>query len=168
MKFTVCVRPKGSKGIPQRQEINAVNKKQLEMVMNASGLEVVEIVDAIDDRALQIINSNENLSPEAIMRMALSKPIEDDISTKPVVQPQQIPAPKLDIPKVEDNVVSKEDKYFTDNGIQFKISNNKIYKKTWIECNRDDYRIIKTTDKKTRILTESGITIERLDWVEIK
>ena len=58
-KYTIYVRPKGSKIQPRKDEIRAMNESQLKLAIESSNLELIEIVDSIDENAINIEKTDE-------------------------------------------------------------------------------------------------------------
>jgi len=58
-------------------------------------------------------------------------------------------------------------KYFEEGGVQFKLENNKVFKRSWVEANGDDseFRIISA--KTGKVIGNDKFKLERLVWVEI-
>ena len=59
-------------------------------------------------------------------------------------------------------------KYFEESGMQFKLENGKLFKKTWVnvtDVERPEYRIISKTSNKAVSLDK--YKIEKLEWVEL-
>lgn len=57
-------------------------------------------------------------------------------------------------------------KFFTEAGIDFKLENGKLFKKSWVNLSdSDEYRIVKV--KTGAVVSKDQFVLERLDWVEI-
>lgn len=80
-------------------------------------------------------------------------------NTEIMVQKEEINPDKL-----ENNILNNA-KFFTDNGIEYKIDSTGSYKKTWVDADQSKFRIINCDNGKEIKMTNKKIQI--IDWVKI-
>lgn len=56
-------------------------------------------------------------------------------------------------------------KYFTDNGVEYKIDDTGSYKKSWVDADQSLFRVVNTDNSKE--IKMSNKKIQVLDWVKI-
>jgi len=100
-----------------------------------------------------------NVMNAAIKREA-SKPIE-----KPI---RQIETKETSVKPIEEPVHTAP-KFFEEAGIQFKLENGKLFKKSWVNVSDDDMPQFRIKVRKTgKLADEDKFVLEKLEWVEIK
>lgn len=161
----------------------AENANMLRQLYAMSG-EDIEIVGAFNE------NPNNNLGiatvPDEVKKLAADIP-DDGLAIKlPTSTIQQIPAPLTPIPYNPSDVPKQlpphvpfqsvqqyntaeiksiQEKYFTDNGTEYKINNDGSFKKSWVDVDPKLFRVINTENNKEVKLTNKKI--QTLDWVKI-
>jgi hypothetical protein len=112
------------------------------------------------DAAKTVASSNNNLIEET--------PLETLARVSPVVPITEMPQPVTQVAYTNSTPV----KYFTDNGIQFKLENNQLFKKVWkrvlTESTEDvapEFRIVNSLTGK--LVNNSKYAIEQLQWEAI-
>lgn len=81
----------------------------------------------------------------------------------PPIMNTQVPPPPPPPPPV-----SKEF-FFSDNGIEYKILDGKVFKKDWIElCYKQEYRIVNEENRVIKSELNSTLKVQVKDWIEVK
>lgn len=100
----------------------------------------------------------------------------NDIGLNKIVSEENIkPNPPLKIPNnvlvnsqtpdILPTIITNAIKYFTDNGVEYKIDDTGSYKKSWVDADQTLFRIVNTDNGKEIKMTNKKIQI--LDWVKI-
>ena len=162
MKFNVYNRT-----TKQQEEAYADNAQALKSVYASVG-EEIEIVSVVNE------HPNNNLGPATVPEeiKKLSDDIPDDGKqvVKSIVQPIQV---TVDTPHIVHLTTISEpkqityipEKYFTDNGIEYKITAEGSFKKSWVDVDSKLFRVINSENSKEIKLTNKKI--QTLDWVKI-
>lgn len=115
------------------------------------------------------LDNQEIQEQQQIKQQPVQQPIIEN--TTPIVESKPV---ETEIQQPQLNTVQDSITYFTDNGINFKVENGKIYKKTWhtikpkhaensTEIIFDDFRIINRSTGKP--IKNTKYDIQVLDWV---
>jgi len=117
--------------------------------MNDEQIEIISATDenAENDLGLGSINEKKETAPLVIV---------------PVVPVGNVPTIKEAVPAV---IPLEAERYFTDNGIEYKINAGGSYKKTWVDVDTKLFRIVGIDNNKESKLTNKKI--QTLDWVKI-
>ena len=160
-------------------DIFADNPAMLRQIYAMNG-EEIEIVSATDDNPVNHLGVV--TVPDEIKKMAAAIP-DDGLGIKPV-QPLHVPLTpipynpvaepnqiqpimpvQLTTPYVVTDIKNIQEKYFTDNGTEYKINNDGSFKKSWVDVDPKLFRVINTENNKEIKLTNKKI--QTLDWVKI-
>jgi len=193
IRFKVKLRSK--KGVISEDFMNADNEEQLNMISKMQGVEVVEILEQQDLNFESVANikldenlldENGMLKPMTIEQQAMaelaaetnpelaaqlpqsSRPMKLDsqgnlISSPPPQQQQQHPQTA-----VTPGPPAAKEVHFVDksSGVAYKVVNNVVYKKDWVQCEADDFKIIRKSSG--RLIATEELIICKLDWVEME
>ena len=143
----------------KEDEINARNEQELHAVYKTLGFEILKIISKEGNPI------EENILKEKLLN---SKPeFGGPQPGIPIQQNAQYP-PQQRMPraqqKINPHLSYPNELVFNDNGMNFKIIANKLFKKDWINVNdKSEYRVY---DKAGNDIT-GDISMEKLDWIEI-
>lgn len=157
------------------------DESQILRIIDASNLQpapqkqaTVKQVQQIQSSAYEDIDPNDfnnaNDFFNSVMNAAISKEASKSVAEKPVIDEQ--PQPMI----VENNTkvapIKKEvesARFFEEAGIQFKLENGRLFKRSWVNVSDDDMPQFRIKVRKTgKLADEDKFVLEKLEWVEIK
>jgi len=139
--------------------VPAENEEQLKQILEQQKLVVLEIIQA-EEMALNIpqpdVSKLKDLNigiDETFVAQVQAQKNSVPQSPQSIAQPPPPPPPQ---PKIIE---------FVDNGISYKIENNIVYKKDWVEVDPNKFRIIRKESKKE--IKPLDILVYTQEWVEL-
>lgn len=150
------------------RQVYAMNGEEIDIVSATNEnpnnhLGIVTVPDEIKKMAADIPDDGLGIKPVQSLHVPLTP-----IPYNPVAVPNQlqpiIPA-QLTAPYVVTDIKPIQEKYFTDNGTEYKINNDGSFKKSWVDVDPKLFRVINTENNKEIKLTNKKI--QTLDWVKI-
>jgi hypothetical protein len=178
------VKLKSRNGVITTDEINAPNEQSIYDTYKAVGKQVLEVV-ALGNQQEEVFlgkslsNHNDipetvpaNLPPPNLEKLAATMPHLNQNTAPPPQQYQQMPPqqyqqmPPPSPPPQPQIQHTPHIMYFEDKGEKYKVIDGVAYKEGWVECVKDNYKIVKRTEKTEKDVTES-VTLLKREWVKL-
>ena len=130
--------------------------------MSGEEIEIISAVDENPDNTLGPITV-----PEEIKKLAAKLPDDGLQVVKPATAPTVSIAgtvmPVTTIPT--QSVINISERFYTDNSVDYKVTADGLFKKTWVDADPKLFRVINIKNNKESKLTNKKI--QTMDWVKL-
>jgi len=157
------------KGVNNKMKFDIYNKtiKRSEMGLYADSPQMLKQIYATSDEDIEIVKVYDEAPQNILGPVNAPKLSSIDTVTIPtcIDEPLRFPVLQCTTEHVVSTMTSMDDRFFVDNGVEYKISVSGSYKKSWVDVDQTKFRVVDIeTGKESKLKNKK---IQTLDWVKI-
>lgn len=148
--------------------VQGATKEEVQMTMDQSGNEYLDVIDGahkLTKKAFMKLKSD----PIGFMSLTMPQPelANPQISNATVTEGINMfnEGVTSNAPVLKPTLPVVEDMFFSEDGIDFKLSNGKLFKKGWKKLDDKEYRLLNKKSKKEYVGGNYEVQIK--EWIEV-